>query len=63
MFSHKGMLSLMRGLSGLVVVTGCYAIVHQLWFFETVDYLGPTGVILAGLGGKAVQRQIEAKEA
>jgi len=59
MFSGDGALSLMRGMAALVVMTGCYAIIHQLWLFQTVDYFGPTGVILAGLGGKAIQKQIE----
>ena len=59
MLSGDGALSLMRGAAALVVTTGCYAIIHQLWFFDVVDFYGPTAVIVAGLAGKAAQKKIE----
>lgn len=60
-YSEMGSLSWMRGIATLPVVTGCYAILHQLWFWNTVDFLGATGVIAVGLGAKAVQKHTENK--
>jgi hypothetical protein len=62
MFSDNGVLSFMRGAAGVVVLTGCYSVLHQLWFFDTVDFFGSVGVIATGLGAKAAQKHIEIKK-
>lgn len=57
--SAEGSLSFTRLACGLVILVGCYAVLHQLWFCPSVDYMGAIGLIGTGLTGKVAQRKME----